>query len=626
MKEFIIYTAFLLLIMLAGGCRNDFGELNAPPDKITEPQLNQLFTEALVQMYPHDYMEWFYNYSQYYLPWSQATVAVGGNRADMNMVGDWSPQENKLFGPKLQIEEIRYRLNEVYTPEQAAPYQYLKAICNPILVYLGLYGTDSYGSMAYSEASKSPYTSPRIITPKYESQQELFDVWLRELDETIYALTHPVTVGGKEYQQLSPGRQDFIYGGDYAKWARLANSLKLRIAVRMIYSDLGRALEIAKEVAKSPAGIMDGLEYDFIYNRGSDFNGFGNPVENLGIGSQSLIGFLVKNKDPRVRFLFAKNDFNSGVIQAFFDAGREVPGYILDQVEYTEEMDGKHFTGWKFPGEPWVRYYGAPVDIQAGKDPAVNAAYFNRENFKLTNSERTKNYQPLSLYNEEMVRGGSTYTFPSAPGNVAIQDNLSQPLYTALFSSAETALYLAELSLLGAQLPMSAEGYYRQGIELSVKLYDRLAMLNKIPYYRQHDGFDPLDETIALKTDEIAPLIEKYSLTGNNGNKLEQVFIQQYIHLLGLPNELMVTVRRSGYPRRGSALIGWEAFDSSDSSYPIPRRLPISSLNATDQMRDIKQASYRRQNLTPGANTPRTLADERLYYDLYAPAYGMGGH
>ncbi len=614
----------LPLILACQGCREEFADLNTPPDKITVPQLNQLFTEGLAQLYPHDYHDWFYNYSQYYLPWSQATVAVRGNKPELNFVSDYSPPENKLFGPKLQFEEIRYQLNQVYTPEAAAPFRYLEAACNPLLVYLGLYGTDFYGSLAYSEASKAPFTQPPLITPRYETQQELFEVWLGELDATLQTLTHPVTVNDREYKQASPGSQDFIYGGDFTKWARLANSLKLKVAVRMLNSDRTRALQIAGEVADSPAGIMESIDHDFLYCRGAEFYNFNNPVENLGTGNQTLIDFLVHHKDPRVRFLYAKNDFNSQVVQAFFDAGKEVPSYILNQVDYTESAGRKHFENWKSPGEPWVRYYGAPVDIQATKDPVVNATCFNPENFKLPDGNGTKSYQPLSLYNEEMTRGNAVYTFPSPPGATTFQDEAAHPFYAVLCSSAETHLYLAELKLAGADLPQSAEYYYRKGIEFSVRLLNRLAGLNKIPYYEPHPGFDPLDATIALQENEITSLLAAYSLTGTTPQQLEQVYLQLYIHHLYTPNELLVTVRRTGYPRTGSTLLAWQAFDSSNPTYPIPRRLPVPIPSPTDQMQAIKSAAFSGEGFTPGSNTPQTLNTQRVWYDKNAPDYGNG--
>ena len=618
MRKYILYISAILTVTTTS-CRDDFADVNSPADKVTNPDPVRLFGEALTQMDNNAYTEWFYNYS-HFLKWSQATVTEGGNQSGLNMVGNFFAPQQKLLIPKLQIEEIRYLLREKYTEAEAARYQYLKAVCNPVLVYLGLHGTDMYGSMAYTEASTAPFTSPANITPRYQTQDELFDVWLAELDETIATLTAGSVTG-----QVSPGAQDIFYGGDWTKWAKLANSLKLKIAVRMLGTDRAKAIAIAAEVAASPAGIMSAVDDDMIYGASGDYYyRFNDSPENTGTGSLSVIGFLRGNLDPRLRFLFAKNDFNSSVVQAFFDAGRDVPSYILDMADYTESGGRKTFTGWKAPGEPWVRYYGAPVDIQARNDATLNNAYFNTENFRLPSGGGTKTYQPLSLYNEEMVRGNAVYTYPAVPDAATVQDNAVRHWYGALYSSAETNLYLAEFALLGASLPESAESYYNRGVELSVRLFDRLAALNDIPYYKQHAGFDASDATIALKEDEINPLLARYLLAGSTVQKLEQVYLQQYIHHLHLPQELLVTVRRSGYPAAGSTLLERVPFNSADASYPVPRRLPTPALDPADGMYKIKQAAYEAEGLTPGSNLPAVLQSERVDYDKVAPTYGVG--
>lgn len=55
--------------------------------------------------------------------------------------------------------------------------------------------------------------------------------------------------------------------------------------------------------------------------------------------------------------------------------------------------------------------------------------------------------------------------------------------YGLSFSAGETNLYLTEFKLLGANLPKSANDYYRAGVEQSVRGYDYVARKNHIPYY-----------------------------------------------------------------------------------------------------------------------------------------------
>lgn len=63
------------------------------------------------------------------------------------------------------------------------------------------------------------------------------------------------------------GNQDIIYGGDLKKWAKLANTLKLKIAVRLYNNNASKAGEIAKGVLSNSAGYIDSREEAFIYHK-----------------------------------------------------------------------------------------------------------------------------------------------------------------------------------------------------------------------------------------------------------------------------------------------------------------------------------------------------------------------
>ena len=51
------------------------------------------------------------------------------------------------------------------------------------------------------------------------------------------------------------------------KWAKFANSLKLKLAARLVNKDRNRAIKIANEVIANQAGILESATDDFIYNR-----------------------------------------------------------------------------------------------------------------------------------------------------------------------------------------------------------------------------------------------------------------------------------------------------------------------------------------------------------------------
>lgn len=94
-------------------------------------------------------------------------------------------------------------------------------------IYLGIFDTDMYGSIPYTEACH--YDDQGILTPKYETVDQLYDLWISELNEYITMLKADGLSGVT--------RQDAAYGCDWSKWAKLANSLKLKIAVRLYNND-----------------------------------------------------------------------------------------------------------------------------------------------------------------------------------------------------------------------------------------------------------------------------------------------------------------------------------------------------------------------------------------------------
>lgn len=618
-KSYITAAMLGAALIAAPSCQDEFAETNTNPSAVTKADVRYLFTKALAEFEPSKYQQWFYNNTLYTLPWVQATLSEdGGNKPAMNIMSAFEGGERQVITVKLYTEEINYVLSQM-TEEEAARYENIRVMCNPLLVYLGIFGTDMYGSMAYSEAAKGLHEE--LLTPKYETQEELFDVWLDQLNETIEVL------GANLPDQVKLDAQDFVYNGDANKWMKFANSLKLKLAVRLMHVNPAKAKAIAEEAANNPAGLMNSLDDDFFYCKGAQEYHWGDDVFNngRGVGSDKLISFLVNHEDPRVRFIFQKNDFNSKVVQAFLDHGVELPSYIK---EVAIIKNGK-FEGWSGKGEPWVRYFGAPVNTSAYLDGTLNAAYFNYDKFKIG----SKQYYPLARMNQEMLQGQKDYTFPDAPEVSASQDIVDNAWYGLHFSSAEVNLYLAELSVaLNANLPGSAAEYLQQGIKLSVQEYDELAKRNKIPYYDKAYVSIPespalSESTLQLKDGEIDNLLAEadYQLSGTKREQLEKIYIQQYIHFLLFPQEQFVQVRRSGVPMRGSKLLPWVDFTSNgDVNFSIPRRWMINTPLESDLMYQIKVDAFKAQGYTTGTQDPTTLNTERVWYDQGAPNFGEG--
>ena len=614
MKDnFKILIVFLVLIIV--GCDKDqFADLNSDPSTLAEPDLRFSVTQSVHEMYNNDYTVWFYNNFDYVYPWSQITSVGNGNSEAVVEMGATGGQS--IYGSLFpNTRDIRARI-DVLEEEEKESMRAIRAMTFAIQIHPAITNTDNTGSMVYTEAALAPYTTPALLTPTYDNQELLFKTWLEELDAAI------IELGATD--QFAIGNQDLIYGGDYGKWAKFCNLLKLKIAARLVNKDRAQALRIAEEVASSSAGIMNTVSDDFLYRRDINYTGTGNGMQP-GIGSKNLVDFMVNNKDPRVRVLFAKNEFNAEIIQAFIDADVELPFYVSDNISLD---GGGDFESWTGLGEPWVRYYGAPLSPDANF-LVENDPYFKQDTRnRISVGDIEKTYSSTSDFNERITRTGAEFTYPTKPGGrvIQIQDNFPA-LKVVLGSAAETNLYLAEFKMLGANLPESAQEYFNRGVRLSVERMDLIAKNNGFPYYESdpvyEDEIEAANGATKLQGGEIDALLAlpAYDL-GTDG--LEKIYIQQYINLAATPGDVWALTRRSGIPKTGSAILPREAFLSAGIELVVPRRFEVGTPNEESLNFQNYKSSLEEQGFTSGTNDPSILNSERIWFDQENPAYGAG--
>lgn len=103
---------------------------------------------------------------------------------------------------------------------------------------------DTYGPMPYSKIGEDG-----ALQVPFDSQEQAYKTMIDELDAAISVLTENQT-------NNFAASADIIFGGDVKKWCRYANSLKLRLAMRMSYADPEYAKAKAEEVAAHSIGTM----------------------------------------------------------------------------------------------------------------------------------------------------------------------------------------------------------------------------------------------------------------------------------------------------------------------------------------------------------------------------------
>lgn len=646
MKMMKLNRLFIAGVLIAGlatatSCRDDFKDLNNDPSNVTKTIPDGILAQAINQFQPTDYLLWFYN-TPYFTRWDQMGTPGGGFSNDYTGMAEDGGQGSQTFATLRLRNRLQMYINE---KKDVADNGYLAAT-GILTVYLGIFDTDIYGSMPYSEAAH--YDDKGILTPKYDNVQTLYDTWMDELDSYIKMLQ----ASGLN----SNAKQDAAYKCDWAKWAKLANSLKLKIAVRLYNNDPAKAIKIAEEAAANSAGLILSTDDDFLFCKATDVNsgnadvvyGTGNGLSTV-YATKNVFKFMLDSKDPRIRFIYAKNSYNSKVVQSFIDNGKwdKLPTDVKKNVIRDENGN---FKAWGGMGEPWVRYTALPVqyepknshDSKLLSDEDYEEYWNSGTRYLIDIAGKQKSYNPFSYYTNEMRRGRVDFTLPTAmtknaDGSVnmhIIQDTQDNPLYQMYLGAGEVNLYLAEFALLngGRFAGKSAEEWYNAGVRASVEEFNKLAADNKIPYYGTTYNYDPNEKPIDLQAGEIDAMLATpdVQLTGTKSEKLEKVYLQLLIHFSEQPDDQFVTARRSGYPKVGSTLLPFVKFDQVALS-AIPRRFVITAPLVTDRMKAVKEAAYAEEGFKTfgtnsqgsqynGGNAPLNV--ERLWQDKNAPQWG----
>ena len=107
--------------------------------------------------------------------------------------------------------------------------------------------TDAYGDVPYTQAGKIS----SFITPAYDKQKDVYFGLLNDLKTAKTALDPAgKTIGG-----------DIIYSGNIARWKKLANSLRLRIALRIADKEPAKSKAVIDEIAaEGDAYISDNAD------------------------------------------------------------------------------------------------------------------------------------------------------------------------------------------------------------------------------------------------------------------------------------------------------------------------------------------------------------------------------
>lgn len=148
-----------------------------------------------------------------------------------------------------------------------------------------------------------PYTSAggEDLVVTYNSQEEAYKAMIKDLDDAVSVLS------SIKVEDAMMVKFDQVYSGNISNWIRYANSLKLRMAMRIVYADENQAKVWAEEAVKHPGGLIE----DNTQNAANQFPQ--NPIWTMTTAwgdsraCADIIAYMNGYEDPRISKYFTPN-------------------------------------------------------------------------------------------------------------------------------------------------------------------------------------------------------------------------------------------------------------------------------------------------------------------------------
>ena len=298
----VTLLAVLWLLIMATGCTRKFDEFNTDETRLTNltpTEFPRLFSRAQAAS---SFINWRYQYgqnlfadlySQYFFltatyPYDRFSYAS----SDLEIV--W----------RVIYTEVVPQLKTLMEESEASSAE--NALAKIWWVWTFHRHTDYYGPIPYFGAGEPGKEVP------YDSQEDMYNDFFVKLTEAEAVLKN--NAGKTPF-----GEFDRVYAGDVSKWIKFANTLRLRLALRISKVNAGKA-QTEAEAAVS-AGVMTDIADDALMAKtppvGDDYGGLSSiAVWNEFRMSASMESVMKGYNDPRIGIYFQKadstNDYDGG--------------------------------------------------------------------------------------------------------------------------------------------------------------------------------------------------------------------------------------------------------------------------------------------------------------------------
>ena len=236
----------------------------------------------------------------------------GNNHMTYYLQDDWvsSMYRNSYTEPFASWKKIKQESEKAGAPEAFALAQILK-------VSAWHKTLETFGPIPYTHAGEAALVIP------FDSEEEVYDAMFADLQSAVTELSSLAEQGGTVVADF-----DAVYGGDAAKWVRYANSLMLRLAMRLKYVAPDKAKQWAKTAVDG--GVMTVRTDEAQMSTGAGYV-FVNNIEWLAAQygearmGTSMFAYLNGYQDPRLSKYFSPADAANSYALEAFDGSKYAP-------------------------------------------------------------------------------------------------------------------------------------------------------------------------------------------------------------------------------------------------------------------------------------------------------------
>jgi hypothetical protein len=259
-----LLTAMIALGLLGTSCSNDLDQYNVNDNNISEDQLEVDFQqvgslykpifESIYQYTP----AWSYQLQQNlnadvysgYMTNPRPFVA-GANNTTYALVSGW----NGFIWSVPYLNVMNNVRNILANTGDEFPTLNATALILKVSAMHRV--SDVFGPIVYTNSDDFDNVGV------YDTQEQAYDAFFADLDTAVSALS-------ANLESTRFANFDLSYGGDYTKWVKMANSLRLRLAIRISKVDPAKAKLEGEKALAHPLGVMVDNSDSFFVNSALD--------------------------------------------------------------------------------------------------------------------------------------------------------------------------------------------------------------------------------------------------------------------------------------------------------------------------------------------------------------------